>query len=330
MKIIIDKAIPFVQGVFEPYADVEYREGLSFSKEDVRDASALLIRTRTRCNEALLAGSKVQHIATATIGFDHINTTYCFEQGITYSTAAGCNARAVLQWVGAVLVQRSLSEGWSPESRTLGVVGVGNVGKEVSRYAASWGFNVICCDPPRMEREGGDFVSFEELMERSDIVTFHTPLDPTTHHMLNAKTLQKTDSNTLIINSSRGEVIDTQALLEAGNPFVLDVWENEPTLNPEALQKALLATPHIAGYSLQGKANASTMAVRSIAHALSLPLTEWRSDAPSVEPKDISWEELKRTIGEKFDITSLSRYLKAHPEEFEHMRNNYNYRNEYF
>ncbi len=330
MKIIIDNAIPFINGVFEPYCKVEYIEGDSITKESVKDATALLIRTRTHCNKELLEGSQVRHIASATIGFDHIDTQYCADKGIEVSTAAGCNAYAVLQWFGAVAAYCARKEGWKPEQKVLGVVGVGNVGSLVSHYAKVWGFNVLRCDPPRFLREGGDFVSFEEVASKADIITFHTPLDHTTQHLFNYDIAQIISPSCTIINSSRGKVVDTKALLNSGNNFVLDVWEDEPNINDEALQKALLATPHIAGYSIQGKANASMIAVRNIAKALSLPLDSWCSEVQEVQHRDVSWEELCQTIDNVFDIESQSAVLKGNKELFESLRNNYNYRNEYF
>ena len=148
MKIIADSAIPFLQGVLEPWAEVRYLPGSEIAPEEVRDADALLIRTRTRCDERLLGGSRVRLIATATIGFDHIDTAWCAAHGIRVCTAAGCNARGVLQWAGAVLAHPARTQGWQPAGRTLGVVGVGHVGSLVKEYAETWGFRVLCCDPP--------------------------------------------------------------------------------------------------------------------------------------------------------------------------------------
>ncbi|MFI3281424.1 MAG: 4-phosphoerythronate dehydrogenase [Rikenellaceae bacterium] len=330
MKIVIDSAIPYIIGIFEPYCSVEYIDGSNFTKSVVQDATALIIRTRTHCNRELLEGTTVRHIATATIGFDHIDTDYCRSHNIEVTRAAGCNARAVLQWFSAVMVELSQRQGWIPSERTLGVVGVGNVGLLVSQYAKLWGFNVICCDPPRQALEGGDFVSFEQLAAKADIITLHTPLDQSTHHLINAKTLKLISPNTTILNSSRGSVIDTEALLASGNPFVMDVWEGEPQINSQALERALIATPHIAGYSKQGKANASEMVVRDIARSLSLPLISWRSEIDSVTPGNISWNDLKKSIGQHFDIMELSGYLKMHKDQFESLRNNYNYRDDYF
>ena len=179
MKIIADSAIPFLQGVLEPWAEVRYLPGAEITPEEVRDADALLIRTRTRCDERLLGGSRVRLIATATIGFDHIDTAWCAAHGIRVCTAAGCNARGVLQWAGAVLAHLARTQGWQPAGRTLGVVGVGHVGSLVKEYAETWGFRVLCCDPPREAREHCGFLPLEEVARQADILTFHTPLDDT-------------------------------------------------------------------------------------------------------------------------------------------------------
>ena len=242
MKVVIDSAIPYIAGVLEPYAEVVYRAGEQFSSSDVKDADALIIRTRTRCDEALLEGSSVKLIATATIGFDHIDLQYCASPGIEVVTAAGCNAAGVLQWVAATLALLARTQCWQPDQMRLGIVGVGNVGSLVERYARRWGFEVICCDPPRQEREGGDFVAMEELLPQADIVTLHTPLDDTTRGMINPQTLALMKPSATLINASRGEVAQTEALLSAEQTLCLDVWEREPNINRELLAKAFVAT----------------------------------------------------------------------------------------
>ena len=141
MKILIDRAIPFLHGVLEPWAETRYLAGSDIGPDDVRDADVLVVRTRTRCNAQLLSGSRVRCIATATIGFDHIDTAWCAAHGIEVVTAAGCNARGVLQWVAAVLAWLSRHDGWQPADKTLGIVGVGHVGSLVAEYAAAWGFS---------------------------------------------------------------------------------------------------------------------------------------------------------------------------------------------
>ena len=298
---------------------------------DVRDADALIVRTRTRCDAALLEGSSVKLIATATIGFDHIDTEYCRRHGIEVATAAGCNARGVLQYVAAALVRLSRVQAWEPADKTLGIVGVGHVGSLVEAYARTWGFRVVACDPPREEREHGGFLPLEEVACQADILTFHTPLDDTTRHMAGAKLFERMKPGSILINTSRGEVVDGQALRESGLQYVLDVWEHEPDLDPLLLRDALLATPHIAGYSAQGKANATALSVRTIGRYFGLPLGEWYPSniAPS-RPRAISWQELCDTIDDRFDIAAESRRLKENPEKFETIRNEYRYREEYF
>lgn len=331
MKILADRAIPFLQGILEPFAEVEYIDGNDFTRDIVRDADALIIRTRTKCNAALLDSSRVQFIATATIGFDHIDTEYCESHNIRVATSAGCNARAVLQWVSAALALLAKSEGFSPNERTLGVVGVGNVGKVVKEYAEHWGFRVICCDPPREEREHLGFVSLEEVLREADIVTLHTPLNPSTRHLINEQNIALMRSGAALINASRGECVDTQSAISSDLTLLTDVWENEPNISSTHLAKSLVATPHIAGYSAQGKANATALAVQALARHFNLPLADWRpSEVATIAPKVISWEEMCATIGDYCNLTTESDRLRSEPALFESLRNNYQLREEYF
>ncbi len=330
-KVVVDRAIPFLEGVLDPWFEVVRKGGREITAEDVADADALIVRTRTQCDERLLARSHVRFIATATIGFDHIDLDYCCRRGIEVATAAGCNARGVLQWVGGVLALLARHGGWHPVQRTLGVVGVGHVGSLVKAYAEQWGFRVLCCDPPREEREHLGFLSLEEVAREADILTFHTPLDKTTYHLCNAELLHILPAGAVVLNASRGEVADQEALLASSHPFALDVWEHEPHLHPELLARARVATPHIAGYSLQGKANATALAVRALARHFELPLTSWypASVTPTSE-RAISWEELCRTIPRYFDAEAESESLRRNPDCFEQLRDNYAYREEYF
>ena len=331
MKVLIDRAIPFLHGVLEPYAKVEYIDGNRFTPEAVKSADALIIRTRTRCDKALLEGSKVQFIATATIGFDHIDLNYCRKHNIRVATSAGCNARGVLQWVAAALAMLAKREGFAPQERALGIVGVGNVGKLVKEYAEYWGFRTICSDPPRQECEQLDFVSLEEVLRNADIVTLHTPLDSTTHHLINSQNISLLGPGAILINASRGECVETDAVKRNNLTLMTDVWENEPNIDNEHRAKSLVATPHIAGYSSQGKANASAMAVQALARHFDLPLKEWRpSDVAAIEPRLISWEEMCTTISHYCNLLSDSEQLCNNPEQFEYLRNNYHYREEYF
>jgi len=369
MKIVADCDIPYLRGALEPYGKVVYLKGKDIKASDLVDADALIVRTRTRCDAALLEGSHVRFVGTATIGYDHIDMDYCRRQGIRVATAAGCNARGVLQWVSAVLAGVSRREGWRPQERTVGVVGVGHVGSLIAAYTQSWGFRVLCCDPPRRraavsgnpatlppagtefsdasELDPLNFVTSEEIAAQADIITFHVPLNRTgedaTFHLADSGFFGRIDTNSLIINSSRGEVVDTEALVSAlqqseqagrkpGLRCAVDVWEEEPHIAPELLRRTLFATSHIAGYTLQGKINGTTMMVHALGDAFGLPVAGWYPpDAPPpVQPRPISWDEMCRTVGAHFDIDAETARLKALPGQFEQIRDRYDFRQEYF
>ncbi len=331
MKIVIDKAIPFIAGVLEEYAEVVYRAGDEISREDVADADALVIRTRTRCNASLLEGSRVRLIATATIGFDHIDLEWCRMHGIEVATSAGCNARGVLQWVSAALAWFSEKQGFAPQQRTLGVIGVGNVGGKVAEYASRWGFRVLCCDPPREEREHLGFLPMADVLAQSDIVTLHTPLDASTFHLIGAEEVAIMRRGATLINASRGEVADTGALLAGGLHLALDVWEHEPAVDERLLGRAEIATTHIAGYSVEGKATATAMAVGAVARHFALPLAGWYpSGVPESCPRMIGWQDMCNSIAGYCDIGAETLRFRQNPALFENIRNNYVYRNEYF
>lgn len=344
MKIVADCDIPFIRGVFEPFCEVVYLRGSDIGPADVRDADALIVRTRTRCGRELLESSRVRLVATATVGFDHIDTAFCAAAGIEVATAAGSNARAVLQWYAAALVFCCARQGLSPAGTTVGVVGTGNVGSLVARYSEQWGFDVMCCDPP-LERKGAKpaagqrFYGFGELAPRCDVITFHTPLIRTggdaTFHMAGGGFFDSLRPGAVIMNASRGEVADGAAWLEAVSAgrchAAIDTWEDEPAPDPRLIEAAALSTPHIAGYSRQGKANASAAAVHAVAHRFGMPLTDWfPAEVKQVSPRAIGWDELRNSIAGYFDIDRESAVLKAHPRDFERTRCDYNYRDEYF
>ncbi|MBR3648575.1 MAG: 4-phosphoerythronate dehydrogenase [Paludibacteraceae bacterium] len=311
MRVVVDKNIPYLKGLLEPYAEVLYVPQEAFTPDVVRDADALLIRTRTRCNGALLDGSKVQFIGTGTIGFDQIDTAYCARQGITWTNSPGCNAQGVCDYVESALEYAGRKTSAGLTDKTLGIVGVGHVGKLVAEMAKRRGLQVLLCDPPRAEKEGAaGFVGLDEIERRCDIITFHTPLTregkhPTWH----LETCRNLRPDTLLINAARGGVVDEQALQEAGNPFVIDCWEGEPNANPVMVEKALLATYHIAGYTQRGKYNASQMILTALCRHFGLPeltIPNPPADAPHI-----------------WDIEAVSRQLKAHPENFETLRETY-------
>lgn len=326
MKITIDRHIPFIEGVFEPYGvEVVYSEHV-----DPIGADALIIRTRTKCDAQLLDGHSPRIIATATIGYDHIDRRYCDTHGIEVVTAAGCNARGVAQWVFAALIAMGVKH---PAKQTLGIVGVGNVGSVVARIARSLGFSVLMCDPARAAQETG-FVTLDELLTGSDIVTIHTPLDETTRQMADEGFFSKMRHGALFLNSSRGEVVDQQALMDSCvTKFALDVWCNEPAIDRQLLEKADVATPHIAGYSLQGKAMGTAMSVRSVARVLGIAeLENWYPPqvSPTVLQPHINWSEMTRGMARYYDIVSDDAALRRDVTQFEKLRSSYSYRHEFF
>ena len=331
MKVIIDQAIPYIKHTLEQYAEVEYLAATMITPAAISDADALIIRTRTKCNKELLEGSKVSFIATATIGLDHIDLDYCQQRGIKVCSAPGCNARGVLQWITAALHHITRINNRSPRDYTLGIVGVGNVGSLVSNYSRHWGFRVLECDPPRQMREGGEFYDIDEIIRECDIITLHTPLDNTTRHLINQTRIKDMRPEAIVINASRGGVVDNMAMAQSSHRYIFDVWENEPHIETEVLNKALLATPHIAGYSIQGKANATAMSIRALAAHFDLPLKTWYpNEVTPTTPRLISWKEVSTSIDSYFDIITESDTLRSAPDSFELLRNNYTFREEYF
>lgn len=342
MKIVADKDIPFLEGVFEPYADVVYKTGSDISAADVADADALIVRTRTRCDASLLEGLSVRMIATATIGMDHIDMEYCINHGIHVENAAGCNAGGVMQYVFSALYGVGARKGIKLEDCTFGIIGVGHVGGKVEAMARYLGFNVLLCDPPRAAVEGPQkFCSLEYLLENSDIVTMHVPLDETTKGMADETFFALMKPGSIFINAARGEVIDEQALVAAAPKFgavVIDTWCNEPDINEELLDIADIATPHIAGYSLQGKRNATTMAVQAVARFFGLSdLYDFKpSDTdPTHEPvlldlKGKNHGEIAAVFQYNYPIFTDDFRLRMEPHRFDKLRTEYQYRRDIY
>lgn len=288
MKVVADDKIPFLKGVLEPFADVVYMKGSDIKNEHLMDADALITRTRTKCNEALLKGTPVKFIATATIGFDHIDTSYCDSHGIFWTNAPGCNSGSVYQYMASVFCMLAQKHQMKFEDISLGVVGVGNVGRKVVRLAEILGMKVYLNDPPRQRASKGcGFVSLSGILRECNMVTFHVPLQmdgiDKTYHLVDADFIRRLNPGTVLINSSRGEVIDNQVLKQAlkentVKASVLDVWETEPEIDTELLGLVDAGTPHIAGYSLDGKANGTAMSVQALSRFFKLPLDTWQPE----------------------------------------------------
>ena len=362
MKILVDKDIPFIEGVFEPFAQVEYLSGKEFAPSNVKDADALVIRTRTKCNASLLDGSAVKFIATATIGMDHIDLDYCAKAGIAVANAAGCNAGGVMQYVFTSLYALACKKGIilpdgvnpAPEGKKfiLGVIGVGNVGIRVANMGEYMGFEVLRCDPAKERaqtlafnngymklHEFKDYYSLDYLLENSDIVTMHTDLNPTSRGMAGEEFFSKMKDGAIFINSSRGEVVVDEALIGSVgkmNGVILDVWNGEPALNLQLMEAADIATPHIAGYSYEGKVNGTTMAVKAVAEHFGIEALKDFKIVPAEKntnffcKNELSQGQISEYFQNIFPIFGHCGDLKQNPQNFELLRSNFKYRREFY
>ena len=327
MKIVVESHIPYLRGRLEPYGTVCYVDNIT--ADDVRDASVLLVRTRTRCDEALLHGSKVRFIGSATIGTDHIDLDYCTRHGIKVCNAPGCNAPAVAQWVLASIGHWMTSHWQSAEMPTLGIVGVGHVGSIVALWARQLGFNVLLNDPPRQARgDEESFVELAQLVSQSDIITFHTPLTKQgqwpTWHMCSSDLLRQAQRCRLVMNAARGAVCDTEALLAWHGHTAIDCWENEPHISRDLLEKSLIATPHIAGYSIEGKMRGAAVMIDALNRHFGWHIEPLDIEAPAQGADNVSLPTIMLSYNPMADTTTL----KASPTRFEHLRNTYPLRHE--
>ncbi len=348
VKIVADDKIPYLRGALEQYTEVTYLPGKDITRDSITDADALLIRTRTKCNESLLEGTKVRFIGTATIGYDHIDTRYCKRNNIFWTNAPGCNSSSVQQYIGAALFRIASDSRISLKARTIGIIGVGNVGSKVARLAEILGMKVLLNDPPRARNEGEKgFVNINTVLNESDIITVHVPLIMTgqdrTYHLFDHEAFEKLKTGSWFINSSRGEVAETVSLKSLHRSSgrisaVIDVWENEPEIDRELMSEVFIATPHIAGYSADGKANGTAMAVNSLCRYFDLPLNNWYpGDVPSPEVPEIdidgagkSDEEiLGEAVLHSYNIRADSERLLSSPSEFEKQRGDYPLRREF-
>ena len=348
MKIVIDDKIPYIRGAFEGVAEVVYLSGSKTTPEVVKDADAIVTRTRTICNEKLLAGSSVKFIATATIGYDHIDTEYCDAAGIKWTNAPGCNSKSVEQYIASTLMVLAERKNLQLKNLCIGVVGVGNVGSKVARIAGLLGMKVLLNDPPRKRAEGSaEFVSLKQVMDEADIITLHVPLnmkgEDATYHLGDEAFFSGLKKKPIVINSCRGEVVDTLAVktaLQSGqiSGFVCDCWENEPDLDLELLAMTELATPHIAGYSKDGKATGTEMSVHAISKFFGLGLENWQPsgvEQPAnpvfeLDGSGLSEQEIvAKAILHTYDIRNDDQALRKNTAQFEQLRGDYPTRREF-
>ena len=347
IKIVADNKIPFLKGALDQVADMVYLPGKEISAADVREADALITRTRTCCDASLLEGSSVKFIATATIGFDHIDTEYCDRKGIIWTNAPGCNSYSVEQYILSVLLNIASQESFELKGMTIGIIGVGHVGNKVEKIARALGMKVLLNDPPRAraERPCG-FVHLEKILAEADIITLHVPLNVSgedmTYHLAGHDFFGQVAKKVLFINSSRGGVVDSGALKAALQDqklagAVLDVWEGEPGIDLELLDLARIATTHIAGYSTDGKAKGTSMSVQAVSRFFDLGFNDWYPDmVPAPEHPEITLdgtgtnmqEMLLDVVNRSYNVMEDDRRLRESPEHFEELRGTYPIRRE--
>jgi len=348
MKIIIDNKIPYIKNALEQFAEVIYLPGAKTTKEIAKNADAIITRTRTICNKDLLEKSDVKFIATATIGFDHIDTEYCKQAGIEWTNAPGCNAESVNQYIASALFSWSMRKRIDLKDKTIGIVGVGQVGSRVAKTCEILGMKVLLNDPPRERKEGApNFVSLAIIQDEAYIITFHVPLnlacEDATFHLVNENFLQNLKKQPLIINSCRGEVFDSDAVYNAREAndisgLIIDCWENEPELDMDLLNFVDFGTPHIAGYSKDGKANGTKMSVQAISRFFNLGIDDWKPinvelpENPVIEIDGDQRREysiLAEAVLTTYDIENDDDNLREAPHAFEQLRGDYPVRREF-
>jgi len=287
MLIVADENIPLLDAFFAGFGEIRRVPGRSIDRATVEQADVLLVRSVTNVNRALLEGSKVRFVGTCTIGTDHLDLEYFNEAGITWSSAPGCNARGVVDYVLGSLMTLAEIEGVDLTQRTYGVVGAGEVGGRLIKVLKGLGWNVKVCDPPRQAAEGGDYVSLEQIIEQCDVISLHTPLtrsgDGATWHLFDQQRLQQLKPGAWLINAARGPVVDNVALREVllereDLQAVLDVWEAEPEVDVALAELCVLATPHIAGYSLDGKQRGTAQIYQAYCEFIGQPSSIQLSD----------------------------------------------------
>lgn len=345
MKIIADNTIPYLQGIAETFAEISYISPEEFTHDRIKNADALIIRSIDKCTQQILEGTSIKLITTATIGFDHIDTAYCDKAGIAWANAPGCNADSVAQYVLASLITLSIRNNIDLKNKTLGIVGVGHVGKAVERVCKAYGMNILRNDPPREEQEGSaGFVSLKTIAEESDIITFHVPYTVSgihaTRHLANEAFFGEVKKKPWFINTCRGAVHDTTALLRAKregivSELIIDCWENEPHIDLQLLDAASIATPHIAGFSADGKANGTRACLQTIGNFFRIPIEKIGEVVPPLPEEPVidldlfTSRRMEQAVLKTFCPETVDRMLRNAPDHFESLRNNYNHPREY-
>ena len=349
MKILVDENMPYARDLFSRLGEVKAVPGRPIPQHELDDADALMVRSVTKVNQDLLAGKRIAFVGTATAGTDHVDEAWLSEAGIGFSAAPGCNAIAVVEYVFSALLMLAERDGFALKDRTVGIVGVGNVGGRLQKRLEALGIRTLLCDPPRADRgDEGDFRPLEALVQEADVLTFHTPLFKdgpyNTLHLADEALISRLKPGTILINACRGPVVDNAALLKCLNAgqslsVVLDVWEPEPDLNTALLEKVDIGTSHIAGYTLEGKARGTTQVFEAYSAFIGKPHQVALSTLlPAPEFGRITLHgpldqaTLKRLVHLVYDVRrddAPLRKVAGIPGEFDKLRKNYLERREW-
>jgi len=322
MKILADENIPLVNEFFNGLGEVITRPGRTMTHDDTREASALLVRSVTKVNEALLSGSNVNFVGTCTIGIDHLDQDWLHTNQITFSSAPGCNANSVVEYVYAALCH--LDVNWL--GKKFGIIGCGNVGGLLYKRLKLQGVDCYCYDPLRTPEHNPDLAPLEEVLQ-CDIISMHTPLTMTgehpSFHLVGMPELQQLNTGAVLLNCGRGPVINNAELLAflTQRPdvrVVLDVWEPEPEISLDLLDRVQLGSPHIAGYSYDGKLNGTEMIYQALCRHLSQPaelsitqlVPPLANNHLYANPELSSWEQVKQLIAQVYSIADDDNRLR--------------------
>ncbi|WP_045390089.1 4-phosphoerythronate dehydrogenase [Vibrio rotiferianus] len=350
MKIIVDENMPYAEELFSQLGEVILKPGRTLTADDLVDVDALMIRSVTKVNAELISkANKLKFVGTATAGMDHVDQALLQEKGIFFTAAPGCNKVGVAEYVFSVMMVLAQQQGFSVFDKTVGIIGAGQVGSYLEKCLKGMGINVLINDPFKQEEgDSRSFTPLAELIERSDIITLHTPITKDgpypTHHLIDEKVLNGLRSDQILINAARGPVVDNQALKQRllkndGFTAALDVFEFEPEVDMELLPLLAFATPHVAGYGLEGKARGTTMIFNSYCEFLNNELRAHASDLLPTAPVptmvlDRAWDEatlhnITQLIYDVRKDDALFRREISKPGSFDLMRKNYWDRREY-
>lgn len=331
-----------MEGVFEPYADVLYVPSREITRDVVKDADGLIIRSRTKCNAGLLGGSSVKYIATDTIITSHIDLNYCSEHGIAVKNAAGSTSGGVMNYVFSAMYGVASRKTIKLDGKTIGIIGYGNVGSLVAKMARYLGFKILICDPPlEHDDRSNEFCSLDYLLSHSDVVTLHPTMDDDTKWMANDSFFSKMKKGAMFINTSNGALVDDNALKRAIpklGPVIIDTWNHEPFVDRELIDLVDIATPHIAGYSYQGKQNGTAICVRAIARYFGIqdlynffPKTEIQElESIKLDLKGKTQGEIAAVLQYNYPIFTDDFIFRLDPGKFVELRSEYKYRREFF